>query len=98
VTININDKEVIFQIFEKEPLLVDKEKPLPVVQDGKEVTEIKATVADGYAVAEVELRQKGDSDFKKWLKTLKIDGKPKDRKKSYFWLQVENRSDISVKV
>ena len=78
-----------FRIYEKEPLLVAKGKELPVLQNDTEVTEIKATVRDGSAVIEVQLRQKSDEAFKKWLSTLKIDGKPEDRKKTHFWVTVE---------
>ncbi|MFD2561427.1 M23 family metallopeptidase [Aquimarina rubra] len=70
---NINDKEIVFKLFEKEPLLVAKDQPLPVLREGKEVTEIKATVENGYAVAEVELWKGKDkkTEFEKWKKTLR---------------------------
>jgi murein DD-endopeptidase MepM/ murein hydrolase activator NlpD len=95
---NLEGKEVVFKLYEKEPLLAEKNTALTVLQNDTEVTEIKTTVADGFAVAEIELRQKSDENFKKWLTTLKIDGKPKDRKKTYFWIETEiKESDIPLK-
>ncbi len=86
---NLDGKEILFKIYEKNKLLVEKDKELPVLQKDAEVTKVKATVTDGYAVAEIELRQKSDDAFKNWLTALNIGGKPKDRKKTYFWIEIE---------
>ncbi|KAA1242360.1 M23 family metallopeptidase [Aquimarina sp. RZ0] len=96
---NLEGKKVLFKIYEKEPLLVEKGKELPVLKNDVEELEIEATVKDGYAVAEVKLRQKSDEDFKKWLEDiLKIDGKPDDRKRSHFWIRIETDNvEIPIK-
>ncbi|AXT50609.1 hypothetical protein D1818_07090 [Aquimarina sp. BL5] len=70
---NINDKEVVLKLFEKEPLLVAKDEPIPVLQDGKEITEIIAKVENGYAVAEVELQKVDSSKYNDWDKKLDPD-------------------------
>ncbi|MFC5046161.1 hypothetical protein ACFSTE_04665 [Aquimarina hainanensis] len=51
---NFEGKEVVFKISEKEPLLVIKYKELLVLQNGTEITEIKATVTDGHTLAWTE--------------------------------------------
>ncbi|MFC5046168.1 M23 family metallopeptidase [Aquimarina hainanensis] len=94
---NLEGEEVVFKIYEKEPLLVEKGTALPVLQNDAEVTEIKAVVTDGYAVVDLELRQKSDDDFKKWLATLKIDGKPEDRKKTHFWVKT-HVEDVEIPI
>ncbi len=69
---NLEEKEVTFKIYEKEPLLVEKNKELPVLQNNTEVTEVKATVTNGYAVAEIELKHCLEHlDNKDWLDKLK---------------------------
>ncbi|MFC5046166.1 hypothetical protein ACFSTE_04640 [Aquimarina hainanensis] len=83
---NLEGKEVVFKIYEKEPLLVTKDKELSVLQNGTEVTEIKATVTDGYAVTEVELQKVNQGKYKDWDKILDPD--TGDLKTTYLFIKV----------
>ena len=83
---NLEGKEVIFKLYEKEKLLVAKDTTLPVVQNNAEVTEIKATVKDGYAVAEVTLQKVDQGKYKDWDKILDPD--TGDLKTSHLFVKV----------
>ena len=64
-----------------------KDTKLKVIQNDKEVEKICATVKDGYAVAEIELRPKTDSaKYKDWDK--KLDPDTGDEKSSELYLKV----------
>ncbi|WP_422090509.1 hypothetical protein [Tenacibaculum ovolyticum] len=85
---NLEDKKVFFKIYEKEKLLVEKDTEIGVIQKGKEVTKIEATVQNGYAVAEIELKHcKEDADNEDWEKIL--DPEKGDLKKSKLYIKVE---------
>ncbi|WP_271785204.1 LysM peptidoglycan-binding domain-containing protein [Aquimarina algiphila] len=73
-SLNLQGKEATIQVFEKEKLLVEKDKPLPVVVDDKEVTELKANFDDtGKAVLKIQLRKKTDEDFKKQKEKFEVE-------------------------
>lgn len=98
--VNLEGKEVIFKIYEKESLLVEKGKELPVLQKDAKVTEIKATVKNGYAVAEIELRHsKEDDENEDWTKILFTDTvkDKKDIKVSKLFLEVSCKGELEYK-
>ena len=70
---NLEGKEVTFKIYEKEPLLVAKGKELPVLQNDTEVTEVKATVRDGFAAADIELQKVNQGSYNDWDDKLAPD-------------------------
>ena len=80
--------DVAIYSYEKKPLLEAKDTKLKVIQNDKEVEKICATVKDGYAVAEIELRPKTDADFKKWLEEMGAHKKPSERKDTKLWIEV----------
>lgn len=85
---NLEGKKVFFKIYEKEKLLVEKNTEIGVIQEGKEVTKIEATVQNGYAVAEIELKHcKEDEENKDWERILTPE--KGDFKKSKLYLKVE---------
>ncbi|WP_346881328.1 M23 family metallopeptidase [uncultured Algibacter sp.] len=87
---NLEGKEVVFKIYEKEKILVEKDKELPVFQKDKKVTEIKATVTDGFATADIELKySKEQKDNKDWLKKLKNGFYDTTGKTSNLFIKVE---------
>ena len=72
---NLNGYDVSLSLYEHKSLLVEDNHPLTVIQDGKSVTEICATVKDGYAVAEIEFQEVDSSTYKNWdTKLNPIDG------------------------
>ncbi|WP_375563454.1 M23 family metallopeptidase (plasmid) [Bernardetia sp. OM2101] len=85
---NLEGKDIAIYIYEKKPLLEAEDTKLKVIQNDKEVEKICATVKDGYAVAEIELRPKTDADFKKWLEEMGAHKKPLERKDTKLWLEV----------
>ena len=68
---NLEGKEVVFKLYEKEPLLVDKDIELPVFQKNNIITEVKATVTNGFAIAEIELKHcKEEVNNEDWTRLL----------------------------
>ncbi len=69
---NLEGKTVTFQVFEKTPLLGEKDKALTLIHKDQEKTCIEAKVENGYAVAEIKLQHcKEDADNEDWLDILK---------------------------
>ena len=90
---NLEGKEIFFKIYEKEPLLFEKGKELPVLKNDLEVTEVKAMVKDGYAVAEIELRKKELKDTQNLIWKMKKRNLSKnkflDKRESFEYKQTE---------
>ncbi|WP_346881334.1 hypothetical protein [uncultured Algibacter sp.] len=72
----------------KTPVLVDINKELPVLQKTTEVTEIKATTKDGFAVAEIGLQEIGSKKFKVWDSKLSSSNGTKNH--SELFIKVES--------
>ncbi len=73
-TVNLDGKEVIIKIREKDSVLVAKDADLKVLEareNGNEITELKAKVEKGIAKVKVKLRPKSDEDLKAWKEKLK---------------------------
>ncbi len=96
---NLEGKKVIFKIYEKEPLLVEKDTVMTVLDiDGKEVKEIKAKVKDGYAVAKIELKhKKKQEDNKDWLDKLKNGFYDKKGKTANLFITVTCTGEVEHK-
>ncbi len=92
---NLDGKEVLFKIFEKEPLLGAKDTAIGVLQNGAEVTEIKALVKDGYAVAEIELQKIDNAKYKDWDK--KLDPVTGNEKTSFVYIKA-TRKEVDIPI
>ena len=70
----LEGKTVTLQVFEKTPLLGEKDKALTLIYKNEEKTCIEAKVENGYAVAEIKLQHcKEDADNEDWEKLLDPD-------------------------
>ena len=83
---NLNGYDVSLSLYEHKSLLVEDNHPLTVIQDGKSVTEICATVKDGYAVADIQLQKPDSEKYKAWDK--KLDPDTGEEKHTEFYIQV----------
>lgn len=87
-TTNLDEKEITITIQEKEELLVGADAPVPVLErddtseevqnseDLTEVTELKATIDEGFVAIPIRLRPKSEEDLKEWKE--KLNGKQKE--------------------
>lgn len=91
---NINEKKVVFRLFEKKSLLAGIDESLSVLQDDKEVTEIEATVENGYAIAEIEFQKVDSSKYNDWDK--KLDPDKGDLKYTQLFLKVREKTNEVV--
>lgn len=89
-TVNLDEKDVTITIREKEPLLVEGENPLPVIEvsgadgeeeNGAEITELIETVDEGTFVKKIRLRPESDEDLQEWIN--KQEGGAEDGSHSY---------------
>ncbi len=72
-TMLLDGKEVNINIREKEPILVEKDANLPVLEakeNGNELTTLKATAQNGIAKVKIKLRPKSDDTLKAWQDKL----------------------------
>ena len=93
-TKNFNDNEIIsFSIYEKEPLLVENDKPLPILNNSIEQKHINANVkfdkvtGKYLAIKEISLRPEKDEEFESWKKKFEQEAQSKEIK-TYLWLKV----------
>ncbi|WP_374461165.1 glycoside hydrolase family 19 protein [Chryseobacterium taeanense] len=78
-TMLLDGKEVSINIKEKEPLLVEENASLPVLEakeNGSEMTTLKAVAQKGIAKVKIKLRPQSDETLKEWREKLsgKKDG------------------------
>lgn len=78
-TMLLDGKEVSINIKEKEPILVERDANLPVLEakeNGAEITTLKAVAQNGIAKIKIKIRPKSDETLKEWREKLsgKKDG------------------------
>ncbi len=69
---NLEGKEVNIQIFEKKPFLLANNEYFTIIHDETESTEICVNVENGYAVADIQLREKDICKTKELNEKMKV--------------------------